>query len=406
MITTGNDPLRKGLDLALDAAAALDTKGLTLAIIGDEEKMRAFITERLGEVPDWVKILSFRSDIETYYRASDVFLAPSRSEGKCFMIAEAIACGTLVVRSDSKGQDWGVGSELVFPSGDATALRDKIIEALAMSDEARRALLEKQRAYLAEHYDLANWARGITALYAETLKRERPFTVCLVMNMAALYGGSFMDHIFRLIEELKKDGNRAVLVFPPEVREREWFPRVEAAGCPVYFFTPGRNLKDAALFHALVKKHGVDVFHFHFYERHYKPLLAKLLSPRVKMIYHLHAEWVCPRSWPPPVRLLRNTLLKAYADKICACGEQAYDNLLAEGFAPAKCSFVSNCIDFNRFTPPPVLKREREWMTEKRRRSSSPRAMTRSTRVLIWPSARWRRFTQGYDCDINEEMRV
>lgn len=93
----------KGVDLALEAVNALrDRYALTLYIVAAShlEELKTAIRQQLGAIPDWVQILPPREDVAAYYKGTDFFLAPSRSEGFSYAAVEATYCGAAVVFSD------------------------------------------------------------------------------------------------------------------------------------------------------------------------------------------------------------------------------------------------------------------------------------------------------------------
>lgn len=91
---------RKGLDLAIDALAALDRENVEFLIAGTgshEDRLRsqaaehgvADLVEFLGYVPD--------DDLPTLYSSADVFVSPSVYEGFGLTFLEAMACGTPII---------------------------------------------------------------------------------------------------------------------------------------------------------------------------------------------------------------------------------------------------------------------------------------------------------------------
>jgi D-inositol-3-phosphate glycosyltransferase len=98
----------KGVDVAVQAFAALDRPDATLLIVGgasgnegatEVERITALM-DRLG-VRQQVRLVDPQPHhrLGTYYRAADVVLAPSRSESFGLVALEAAACGTPVVAS-------------------------------------------------------------------------------------------------------------------------------------------------------------------------------------------------------------------------------------------------------------------------------------------------------------------
>ena len=116
----------KRFDLLLRAAIdCLDLDGLTVALIGpvnDRAVCRLAADPRLAGrlvMPGWV------ADAGGLAAAFDLFVMPSRSEGLCRAVLEAMAAGVCPVVSDAGGMPELVRTQrdgVVFPSGDAAAL--------------------------------------------------------------------------------------------------------------------------------------------------------------------------------------------------------------------------------------------------------------------------------------------
>lgn len=116
----------KRFDLLLQAAGAcLDLEGLTIALVGpvaDPAVRRLAADPRFAGrlvMPGWIP------DAGGLAAAFDLFVMPSRSEGLCRAVLEAMAAGVCPVVSDAGGMPELVRSQregLVFPSGDAAAL--------------------------------------------------------------------------------------------------------------------------------------------------------------------------------------------------------------------------------------------------------------------------------------------
>jgi L-malate glycosyltransferase len=94
------------------------------------------------------------ADLPGYHRRADLYLSASRSDGTSISLLEALACGTPALVSDIPGNREWITPGLEgwwFPDGDADALAEAILQAVAqrsrlqeMGREARR--LAEQRA--------------------------------------------------------------------------------------------------------------------------------------------------------------------------------------------------------------------------------------------------------------------
>lgn len=127
----------KGVDVLIEAWASLAKPapgGARLIVVGDgpargELERRA---ERLG-LGESVSFVGERSDVMTFYRAADLFVLPSRSEGLSNAFMEALSCGVPILASDVGGTSDllsnGYSSGLV-PAEDPRSLARKMGECL------------------------------------------------------------------------------------------------------------------------------------------------------------------------------------------------------------------------------------------------------------------------------------
>lgn len=173
----GHDPLRKGVDLALKAAAALhrEHSDVVLIMVG-QERMRSYIREFLeGSEPPWLRIVEPREAVADYYQAADFFLSPSRAEGLPYAVLEALANRLPVVASDIAGLEWARSLEAVrlFPSGEALALADRMKQLLREQPEDWKASATQAYNYIREHHSTEVWAREMVRIYSTLLESNQ-----------------------------------------------------------------------------------------------------------------------------------------------------------------------------------------------------------------------------------------
>jgi glycosyltransferase involved in cell wall biosynthesis len=121
----------KGLELAVDACARLVDRGYPLrwVVLGDgayRGEVERLIAER--DVGDAFKLAGFRSNVMDYISAADVFVLPSRSEGRSSAVDEALAHGRPVVVTNYRTASSQVthGKNGLICAMDANALADSI----------------------------------------------------------------------------------------------------------------------------------------------------------------------------------------------------------------------------------------------------------------------------------------
>jgi glycosyltransferase involved in cell wall biosynthesis len=169
----GWDPLRKGVDLALEAFASLATSdpGLILVVVGTDE-LQALLADRFAHgFPGWLRSLRPREHVGDLYAAADLFLSASRVEGFPYALGEALANGLPVVVSDIPGCEWAreIEGTPFFPSGNAVALSEAIRDVALWTPQRRAAFGSAGSALAEERLSLHAWAARVARLYERSL---------------------------------------------------------------------------------------------------------------------------------------------------------------------------------------------------------------------------------------------
>jgi glycosyltransferase involved in cell wall biosynthesis len=136
ILTIARLSLQKGLDIALPAIAALKKEGLKFKwyIIGigpEEASLKAMIAQ-LG-IGDSVQFMGERANPYPYLRACDIYLQPSRFEGKSIAVDEAmVMCRPILLTDFSTAADQITSGEngLIVPmtsEGVAEGLKDLLL---------------------------------------------------------------------------------------------------------------------------------------------------------------------------------------------------------------------------------------------------------------------------------------
>jgi len=152
----------KGQDLLLDAWPSVQSQvtDARLVFVG-EGPMRAELERR---APESVTFAGWQDDVSAWLHAADLVVQPSRYEGLCLSVLEAMASGRSVVATDVAGmaETLGEAGAVVAPH-DSKALGDAIIERLS---DPRRANLEGQtgRARAEQNHDVREWADRMAEL--------------------------------------------------------------------------------------------------------------------------------------------------------------------------------------------------------------------------------------------------
>jgi glycosyltransferase involved in cell wall biosynthesis len=138
MVWVGRMVPVKGLDILLEACTLLRDRGLEyhLYLVGDGPLRRDLVAQSEGHgLSAHVTFVGpkVHDELPHWYRAADLTVLPSLSEGLPNVLRESLACGTPFVASDVGGisEIAGPESRILAPSQDARALADAIAMGLA-----------------------------------------------------------------------------------------------------------------------------------------------------------------------------------------------------------------------------------------------------------------------------------
>ena len=168
----GFDYERKGVDISLEAFELLHKKyddlTLSISLSSNRKYVEDKITENLGKIPAWIKLLEPVENISAYYDEAAAFLSPSREEGFCYSAVEAAWCKCPVIASDISGQN-GINIRGIIwcKSESPSDLADKIDEFLRLTEEEKSRLGSRLRESAIKYYDLSRWVGQMIAYYEE-----------------------------------------------------------------------------------------------------------------------------------------------------------------------------------------------------------------------------------------------
>lgn len=170
---------QKGYDTLLRGFAAATRRldrSAELRLTGDgplRGELEA-LADRVG-VADRVRFLGFLPDREDVYRvmaAADLYAVPSRWEGFCVAVPEAMVAGTPCLLSDIPVfRELYDGAAAYHAVDDETALADELV-ALARDEDRRATLVDEGRALVRSRYTLAATARRYAATYRDVFGME------------------------------------------------------------------------------------------------------------------------------------------------------------------------------------------------------------------------------------------
>ena len=161
----------KGVDLLVSAWATLPEdlrrRGL-LVIVGPGSEQRALEEQAaVGGVGDSVLFTGLQSNVIDYYRAADIFVLPSRSEGLSNALAEAMACALPAVASALGGAldliREGESGHLFEPENVAQ-LSEKLAQ-LLNSDAKRLQMGQRGREAVIAYNDFSGTLEKLETMY-------------------------------------------------------------------------------------------------------------------------------------------------------------------------------------------------------------------------------------------------
>jgi len=156
---------RKGFDVLFKAFSELDDKFI-LFIIGVPEKMQIDVLNYAAEFGiDKNKLImpGYVENIWEYYKAMDIFLLPSRSEGFSLALLEAGAAGLPVIVSNIPGNDEIIEdgkNGFLFEIENPQGLRDAIVK-LSADNKLMSSFSKKLKSDVINKYLISNYADNL-----------------------------------------------------------------------------------------------------------------------------------------------------------------------------------------------------------------------------------------------------
>ena len=184
ILFAGRHDGRKGIEYLLRAYLSLRSAGMDnikLKLTGNgklTEELKALVKKEGISDVEFLGVLS-REDLIKAYRSADVFAAPSiGGEGFNRTIAEARACGSLVVCSDIEGHREAIGEDLwpfMARPSDAVSLAEKINTVLKLPENSAREIKAKTSKDVRERFAWSVIALENVQYYDEVLiKHGKP----------------------------------------------------------------------------------------------------------------------------------------------------------------------------------------------------------------------------------------
>ena len=178
---------RKGIDILLQAfiGAYSKTPGLFLLIIGPKNKNEnpsideALIKELLKQINDhlisdrvfFAGLIQDRQKLAEIYRASDIFIFPSRQEGLPNVVLEAMASGLPVIVSQLPALEKVIRhgeNGLYVPIGDPAALEKSIIK-VSSDPFLEKKIGAAANNYIMDKHSFGSWQSNLVKIYKKII---------------------------------------------------------------------------------------------------------------------------------------------------------------------------------------------------------------------------------------------
>lgn len=173
MLGFGWTPLRKGVDTMLEALALLLKEGrnAVLVIAGTEELQRFIDKWPDRAILQRVRVIPPAERVGELFAASDLFLSPSRAEGWCYGVAEAMLNEVPVATAKIPPLSWANDAPGVYfcHPGDGGSLAASIRQITALPPAQRRDTGALAKKFVMGRYSARQWGRQIWTLYERIL---------------------------------------------------------------------------------------------------------------------------------------------------------------------------------------------------------------------------------------------
>jgi len=168
---------RKGFDILFEVFSNLGAK-FVLLIIGIPDENQNEVIEYAGTFgisETRIIMPGYVDNIYEYYKAMDIFLLPSRSEGFSLALLEAASCGLPIIASDIPGNDEFVENKtngLLFNISKPVELRDGILELTGDPLLAKNFGINAKATFVAE-FTFKRFAEKLNSFFDEAISNRK-----------------------------------------------------------------------------------------------------------------------------------------------------------------------------------------------------------------------------------------
>ncbi|MGQ9869518.1 glycosyltransferase family 4 protein [Leptodesmis sp.] len=165
----------KGHDILIDAVRQLRTEHSITTIrclfsgSGHEEKQIKEYAFQSAEDQFYFHFMGYTKDLRDIYWAADVFVLPSRKEGFALVVAEAMACGVVPIRTPAGGAEDQIEHGMngfIFPFDDSETLVSQL-KLLANNPQLREHLADQAYKTAHQKFTLGKMINDTIAIYEQ-----------------------------------------------------------------------------------------------------------------------------------------------------------------------------------------------------------------------------------------------
>lgn len=165
----------KGIDILIQAFAALDAQDWHLVLAGPDERGTRAGLERLARRSGAADRIHFAGDVRdaekrAAFAAADLFALASRGENFGITVAEALMSGVPVVTTDLTAWNFLASADggWIARAGSVPSFRDALQAAISAGDDARRASAAVGRGWVERNCSWEQQARSLVAALEST----------------------------------------------------------------------------------------------------------------------------------------------------------------------------------------------------------------------------------------------
>jgi len=324
----------------LKAAKNLNTLNIdfSLDIYGDgplRTKMEKFIKQNglCSKVVCHGKVLN--NEMCHLYRAADLMIAPSISEGMSISIMEALSFGVYVISTKVSGNE-----ELIEDKLNGAFVQEQNPEMLCNAINTyyiQKHLLgyKVPEVYLKKFNAKYNW-QNIVSLYEREFSSISKEKKVLHIIDTLWLGGAQM--LLKNILECNSS-NRMTNLFVM----RKTKPTIEVEYCQkeIYHSSSRWSIFPLYRLFRIVSEKNIDVVHCHLPRSQVNGFILKLIFPKLRLVYHEHGD-IYEKGWLLPL-LLKYFQFKV--DLFIACSHSMKETLIKKAkINTAKISVLFNCV--------------------------------------------------------------